>query len=34
MNLLSPNEVTTADGGWRALFAIAVPRSAAAEFWR
>jgi hypothetical protein len=28
------NEVTSADGGWRVLFAFVVKRPAAAEFWR
>ena len=29
-----PNEVTSADGGWRVLFAFVAPWPAAAEFLR
>ena len=32
--VLAPNEVTSADGGWRALFASIAQWTAAAEFLR
>jgi hypothetical protein len=31
---MSPNEVTSADGGWRVLFAFVAQWPAAAEFFR